>query len=199
MIDGTVQIIGGNSQIYDSYKSNITAELAQDTNLAIELLANITSTDGYVTARITATDPVTETQLRVRFFVYEDDKYAEGTNGEAIHRFVVRQMLSPYYLTISAGQTVDATRVFSLDPTLDYRRLGIVVFVQSDASHRVLQAATHDFVPENILHVDDDDLMDYEVPYNEILTETQISYSRWNKKDMMDTWFPSHTRVLSAR
>ncbi len=199
-LDGTIDLDHNGDFTYDLFRSNIETELQDYTNIRIDLTANITSTLGSFTAEITATDPVTETNLYVRAYLWEDDKWAGGPNGEVRHRYVARESVLESPLMISQGQTVTFENSFLLDPSWDKRRLGIAVFVQSDTTQRVLQAATHDFVPQGILLVHDSQDMSMEVSFNETLTFNEISYEMYNIQGLGDnSFFDSKDTPTAAR
>ncbi|MFQ5909145.1 MAG: hypothetical protein ACE5IJ_00300 [Thermoplasmata archaeon] len=179
IVDGTLEVDNTGDTTYDTFKAVIDGEL-DNTNLDIDIEGNITATQGRVTATITATDPVGESNLFARFYLWEDDKWAEGPNGEARHRYVVRESIPQEPLNIKQGDIVVLDRTFSIDPSWDKRRLGVVVFVQSDNDKRVLQAATLDFVPQGILLVHDNQNMALEVAFNESLTQNGIPYDMHN-------------------
>jgi hypothetical protein len=188
-LDGTIHLVHNGALTYDLYRSNIASELLEFTNIRIDLTANITSTLGSFRAEITATDPVTETALVARAYLWEDDKWAAGPNGEVRHRYVARESVLESPFMISQGQTVTFENSFFLDPSWDKRRLGIAVFVQSDTTMRVLQAATHNLVPEGVLLVHDSHDMSMEVSFNETLTYNGISYEMYNEQGIGDDSF----------
>ncbi|MFQ5884304.1 MAG: hypothetical protein ACE5IO_04310, partial [Thermoplasmata archaeon] len=149
--------IGGSSgQRYNNYnydRGNIEQELlpSEMSNMTIELSGNITGDTGYVYARITATDPITETNLKVRFMVYQNHNYHRDGNtmeGGAGHKRVydkiVRKVLQEEALPpgFDMGDSVVYHKTFQVGPwngtlpdshvTPDKRNLGIAVFVQTD-------------------------------------------------------------------
>jgi thiol-disulfide isomerase/thioredoxin len=181
-VDGTITHVGGSGTTYDTYLPSITTELGEYTNLAITLTSDLTPDTGLVSINVTATDPVPETNLFLRGYVWEDAEWAQGSNGEAIHRFVARESLMTFPITINEGETMIVEDTFVVRPAWDKRRLGITVFVQSDSTRRVLQAATHRFIPEGILLVHDSQDMSMEPPFNEVMAYNWIPHQVFNEQ-----------------
>ncbi|MFQ6106005.1 MAG: hypothetical protein ACE5QF_00225 [Thermoplasmata archaeon] len=149
--------IGGSvSNRYNNYNNDrgmIEQELppSEMSNITIELSGNITGDTGYVHARITATDPITETNLKVRFMVYQNHNYhrdsntAENAAGhKRVYDRIVRKVLNEESLppSFNMGDSVEYHKTFQVGPwngTLpdshtqpDKRNLGVAVFVQTD-------------------------------------------------------------------
>jgi len=127
--------------------------------MTITLEGSMSTTDGTVTATIEATEDISSGNLKVRFAVVEDNKYAVGTNGEYRHRYAMRDMPDEYTLStpFNNGEIREFSRTFPLDPIWDLDTISIVAFVQDDVDQDVLQAASYDYIPQTILVVDDDE------------------------------------------
>jgi thiol-disulfide isomerase/thioredoxin len=203
--DGTLWAVGSNDPdwSYNRYRNILDPRMAENTNLRIDLTGGVIDSGVNVTARIEATDPVTQTDLYVYFALYEDDLYANSfsTLG-AYWRHVVRNYTREP-LSISDGEVVTIEKEFAVEPGWDVQRLGIVVFVQSDvisgtwpystATHNnreVLQAATMDFIPEKILLVNDEDYTYWDInegKYQKLLSYYGYSFDTWNLQSPSDT------------
>jgi hypothetical protein len=91
------------------------------------------------------------------------------------------------------GDTTDLSKTFIINSnwniTPDTRRIGVVVFVQSDTDKQVLQAATYDFIPQEILLVPDAGNGDIKTEeyYQNLLTHENYSFDSWNTLDPSDT------------
>ena len=171
-------IIGsmGNSPAdYDFYKGQTNTELTKLTNMQLTLSGDLTPFSASAHAVVFATDPVTETSLKIRFALYEDTLYATQTNGPPIHKYVVRS-LAEVAFSITQGQTLTFDQTFTPQPTWDKNRMGVIAFVQADQqlsapcpspyqtssckSSPVIQAARLHYVMQNTLYVRDDDVTD---------------------------------------
>ncbi|MEE9490556.1 MAG: hypothetical protein V3V91_08985, partial [Thermoplasmata archaeon] len=148
--------IGGAGSRYGNYNNDrglIEDELmpSEMSNLTIELSGNITGDTGYVKARITATDPITESNLKVRFMVYQNHNYhrdgntaESGAGHKRVYDKIVRKVLNEETLPVgfNMGDSVDYYKTFQVGPwngtepdshvTADKRNLGVAVFVQTD-------------------------------------------------------------------
>ncbi|MCG2826413.1 MAG: Omp28-related outer membrane protein [Thermoplasmatales archaeon] len=145
--DGVEEVVGGGSSTYDTYKAKIEARLQVSTSLTIMVGGSLGSTSGSVNADITAVTTPTQSNLKIRLVIYEDNISYNAPNGETNHRFVVRDVLSEESLTISSGQSKDVSRTFTIQSGWNKNNLGVVVFVQSNTTKEVLQAGSYNFVP----------------------------------------------------
>ncbi len=199
---------GMSSQDYDAFKTKIQGELlpAKYTNMQITLSGDLTPTTASVTASVTATDPVTETALKMRFALYEDTLYDSlQVNGPPVHKYVVRGLVETPF-TITPGQTLTFSHDFTPNPSWDKNRMGVVGFVQDDARRSytcfttrtcynspVIQSARYHFVNPSTLYVRDDDVTNMDTPsmrgeYMEAaLSQAARPFDVWNTLDMMDT------------
>jgi hypothetical protein len=148
--------IGGAGARYGNYNNDrgmIEDELqpSEMSNISIELTGNITGDTGYVHARITATDPITESNLKVRFMVYQNHNYhrdgntaESGAGHKRVYDRIVRKVLNEETLPpgFDLGDSIDYHKTFQVGPwngtlgdshvTADKRNVGIAVFVQTD-------------------------------------------------------------------
>ncbi|UCF08863.1 MAG: Omp28-related outer membrane protein, partial [Thermoplasmata archaeon] len=168
---------------YSTWKNYINTALAVSSPMNITLDGSLGATTGNVTATIEITSSLPSGNLKVRFAVVEDNKYAAGTNGEVRHRYVMRDMLAEEALPpLEVWETYTVSRDFPLSGVYDRDKLSVVVFVQDDNSKDVLQTAVYDFIPQGILVVDDDGSPNpygYEDEYHELLTWMEYAFDGW--------------------
>jgi hypothetical protein len=139
-IDGDVDGENNSSQ----WDSLITSEEKVPSPLSIDLAANYGNEGDYgtITAVITATDSITYTNLKTRFCITESHLPPYGEFDEFNN--VMRDMIpdaSGFGLTISEGDSVVQMVAYNLSNDWNFANLDIIVFVQSDSVHRILQAA----------------------------------------------------------
>jgi hypothetical protein len=139
-IDGNIDG-GSNSAIWNS---QVTGEESVPSPLAIGLTADYGTEGDYgtITAVIDATAPITETNLRTRIAIVEH--HLPGIGGFDEFNHVMRDMLPDAMgqdLTISEGEQVTQQVTYVLSRDWNFAQLDIIAFVQSDAGHRILQAA----------------------------------------------------------
>jgi hypothetical protein len=187
-VDGPPVLWKGSGTSRDTYlrwKDEISDELNELSNATISLEGYLDqiSLSGTINATIEVTDPLPSGTLKIRFAVVEDNLYAPGPNGEARHRNVMRDMLTDEPLPLlNVGDTYDVSRTFPLDANLNWESISIVVFIQNDDDKDVLQSASYDFIPQDILVIDDDESSNpigYEDDYHEILTELEYAFDGW--------------------
>lgn len=127
---------------------NWIGQLDQDLSLApdakIELTKVINGSTIEVTIKATGLMTSAFNDLRLHTVVTESDiEYNDG-NIENVHYDVMRRMYPDgdgEPITLSAGQTRTFTRSITLDPTWVQANCDVVVFIQSQASKYILQAA----------------------------------------------------------
>lgn len=76
---------------------------------------------------------------RVYFVITEDSLYHLDPNGHAWHNNLARDFLPDQMgevFTVDAGQTIDVTRNFTIDPSWIEERCRIVTWIQADAPSR---------------------------------------------------------------
>jgi hypothetical protein len=186
-IDGNTSVSGADSPTgaYSDYKTKIDTRFAISSPLNITVTGSYDSNDGYVDARIEATDPTPGVTLKARFAVVEDNIYRDGTsyNGIDRHRYVMRNMLvTSTMLDFMEGDAIWVNRSFSLNPGWNLNNLEVMVFVQRDDTKEVIQAGRYDYIPQNILIVDDDQSsqpLGDEDEYQELLCYMDLSFDGW--------------------
>jgi len=136
IFDGTTNTVGGWDGAYDSYNATITSELQKSSGVSISLVGSLTD----FAANVTASSSIQSTSAKVRFAIYEDDIPYDAPNGEKIFRFTVRTILNEETLTLTPGQTVSIRRAFQPQAGWNITNLGLVIFVQKDDTHEILQA-----------------------------------------------------------
>ena len=191
-VDGPPEIGHQGSSTYGHYKGYIDTALGISSPLTMTLDGSLGASQGTVTTTIERTDTLPGGDLKIKFAVVEDNKYGMGNNLEPRHRYVMRTMLAEESLpALSLGETYTVSRTFALDPIWDYGTISIVVYVQNEHpgfgdDKDVLQAAAHDYIPQKILVVDDDESTNpygNEDEYLELLSFMGYSFDGWNYKE----------------
>ena len=195
--DPTLVDVGAGTSVgaYDTYRLELEDNVDTSSNMAISINADMTPTAISVAASVTATDPVTQTNLVVHTMIYEDNLYYMGTNGWPMHRNVVRAM-NRTAITIAMGQTVTVTPSFPIPPgTWNLNKMGVVAFVQSNTKRTVtgggytwtisdiINAAKVDLVPRGILlHMDQGTGANYNEIYEKLLAQSNEHFETWNAR-----------------
>jgi hypothetical protein len=140
-IDGDVD-----GQYFTSnWNSQITAEEAVPSPMVINLLVDHDepTNSGTITAVISGTDVMGHDNLMVRFAIIESDLPPAGGYTNPINHAMRDMVPDPtgLDLSISQGQIVMKQVDYVLDDTWVFENLDVVVFVQCDDEHRVLQAS----------------------------------------------------------
>ena len=169
---------------YDAYKTVIETELLNLAPMTITLDGYVSPSTAVVNVSLEVTDPLPPTpDLKLRFAIVQDNAYAAGPNGEVRHRYAMRDMLTEESLSgLSVGSIVTTQNSWTIDPMLLMQSIAVVVYVQNDVDKDVLQAAVYDFIPQDILVVDDDESAHpdgYEDNYHELLTEMWKPFDGW--------------------
>lgn len=142
-IDG---IIDGSSS-YSSWEALVNGREAVQSPMTISVdgVYNSGPGTGKVTAYIEATDVISLTNLKLHFVITESEVYINAPNGQTVFHEAMRDMLpgsSGELISISSpGDTLLRERDFTLDPSWVLQNCEVVVFVQSDNTKEVLQAA----------------------------------------------------------
>lgn len=138
VFDGINQHSGGGISTYDSYKAEIDNELLRPAEVSISLTGVLTD----FIVSVTPSNSIQRTSAKLQFVVYEDNIAYEASNGESLFRFTVRTVLNEEAVALVPGQTISVGRDFVPDAGWNGSNLGLVVFVQKDDTHEVLQATT---------------------------------------------------------
>ncbi len=138
--------LGSNTGIW---ASRINSELAVSSPLEIVIGGqyNPTTRTGQASIRIVATAPIINTNLKVRMAIIESNIYRSSPNGTTIHNQTFRDIVpntNGIPLTIAEGDTVNLSQSFACPSPLVPANCELVVFVQSDTGHRILQGAKRD-------------------------------------------------------
>lgn len=137
-----------NGTLIGSVAQNWVAQIDQDLTLApdakIELTKVVNGSTITLTIKATGLMASAMTDLRLHTVVTESDiEYNDG-NSENIHYDVMRTMLpdaAGEQITLAKGETKTFTRQITIDPTWVQNNCDVVVFIQSNTSKYVLQAA----------------------------------------------------------
>jgi hypothetical protein len=166
--------------------SLMSGRISTPSPLTIELTGSFDENAriGTVTATIYAESDPGATNLKLRIALTESDIYFAAPNGSTIHNQTFRDMIpsaSGESITISQGETVELTYDFSTPLPLVTDNCELVVFVQSDQTHEIIQGAKVEVTALSTVSVDDDlDLpetfaldQNYPNPFN---AETKIDF-----------------------
>lgn len=141
-IDGNIDA-GSN---HSNWGNMINNEIQVSSPLEIEIYGSfdqITHT-GDLTIFVTATEAITYSNLKLRIALTESNLYWQAPNGSVWHNQTFRDMIpntSGIPFVINEGETLEFTQTFSCPSPLRPANCDIVVFVQSDSGHRILQGA----------------------------------------------------------
>ena len=131
---------------YGTWGSRISSELgvAAPLDIVINGSFNQINRSGQLFIKVIATDTIVNTSLKLRIAITESNINWLAPNGTRWHHQTFRDMVpntSGISFTISEGDTVDFTQAFSCPSPLVINNCEVVVFVQSDSGHRILQGA----------------------------------------------------------
>lgn len=137
-----------NGTLIGSVAQNWVAQINQDLTIApdakIELTKVVNGSAITLTIKATGLMASAMTDLRLHTVVTESNiEYNDG-NSENIHYDVMRTMLpdaAGEQITLAKGETKSFTRQITIDPTWVQNNCDVVVFIQSNTSKYVLQAA----------------------------------------------------------
>lgn len=110
-----------------------------------------------ITANVTRTGNITDTDLVLHFVVVED-VYYNGNNSISDHKHVMRKMLptsSGLPITINLNESKNYQQTILLDQLWDADSLNVVVFVQSTSSKTVYQSETISYDDLTVTGVED--------------------------------------------
>ncbi|HBC46594.1 MAG TPA: hypothetical protein DCZ43_06065 [candidate division Zixibacteria bacterium] len=182
-VDGNLDADADTSLI----KTRIASEMNVSSPITINLSGEFNSTRraGYISAQIIAVDSIANTNLKVRVVVMESNINRSAPNGVNIHNQTFRDMipgLSGASLTIHQPDTVVVNQPISCPSPEVLANTEVVVFVQSDTGHRILQAAKISINSLTQTGVDDNASVpnalslaqNYPNPFN---SETRIDFS----------------------
>ena len=135
--DGYDDVIGGASSgsMFSTYQPIVGGHLGDESPLVIEAFYNLVGLEGALNVTITVDQAVTTSNNVVQFVVVEN-----GVIGEVN---LARDVLASETFTLTTpGENVVLNRFFTVSSTWALERIGVLVFVQSEATgHNVLQAA----------------------------------------------------------
>lgn len=131
---------------YGTWGGRISNELNVASPLDIQIDGDFdqTSRTGQLFIKVIATDSIVNTNLKLRVVVTESNINWLGPNGTRWHHQTFRDLVpNPAGISFSIveGDTAEFTQSFSCPSPLVIRNCEVVVFVQSDSGHRILQGA----------------------------------------------------------
>jgi len=142
-IDGTID----GSSNYPIWEALVNGREAVESPLTIDIDGTYSSgpRTGTVSAYIEATDIITLPNLKLHFVITESNVSLNAPNGQTVFHEAMRDMLpgsNGEMISISApGDTLIRQRAFALDASWVLQNCEVIVFVQSDNTKEILQAA----------------------------------------------------------
>jgi len=127
---------------YSSFGANLDARMSADSPLEIKLSGTKNLVSFSVTASITQTSTITQSDLVIHIVAVENVSYT-GRNGVSPQNFVMRKMI-----TTVAGESFSPepnspksiSKTVQITNATDMNNVGIVVFVQSVSTKEVFQS-----------------------------------------------------------
>ncbi|MFB3896396.1 MAG: hypothetical protein ACE14V_08855 [bacterium] len=135
IFDGIVPISGVAENMQSYYDKNIQKRLAIVSKVTLTISGVIGEQTGLVKATITQINPITSSNLKLRWVIAEDNV---NVNGK-YHRFVVRNILTEDQVKFQGTEPVIVDKTFAVNPVWNYANLRLVVFIQDDKTKEVLQ------------------------------------------------------------
>lgn len=140
-IDGIVDGDASTSQ----WESMITNRMNVPSPLVITLTVtyDLNTRTGQAIAEIYVESDPGSGNYHLRYALVENNIEYHAPNGESHHQQVMRDMIpdpTGIPLTLQVGQTIVDTQTFTVDPGWQESECQIVVFVQNDVNHEVLQS-----------------------------------------------------------
>lgn len=138
--DGPQHVVGGGTNMYPYYQPIILDHVEDPPYVEIDLSgSSITETGGTLNVHLEALQQITQTNCVIQYVIIQEDIIGED--------FLVRDLLTSDNLTITnPGQTQDIVKTFTINPGwyggVNSEDIGAVVFVQSNWTKSVLNAAT---------------------------------------------------------
>jgi hypothetical protein len=131
---------------YPTWESHINSEMSVASPLDIQIDGEFEpmTRSGHVNLRIIATQTISYSSLKVRIALIESNITRTAPNGTQIHNQTFRDLTpnaTGLNLTIQQGDTASFTQAFTCGTAWVLANCDIVVFVQSDSGHRILQGA----------------------------------------------------------
>ncbi len=136
MFDGTESVIGGQAggSMFPTYNPIVLERQALASPLIIDAIYFISSDEITLTAHIQVDQTVTTADNRVQFVIAED-----GLHGQ--HNMGLRMLNYESFTLTEPGESVVVSRTFALVPGWDEPNMAFFVFVQSQTTKEILQAA----------------------------------------------------------
>jgi len=200
----TLWHIGGDNMqvLYDDYKANFVGRTADTTSVSMTVTGDLGASSATITTSMTAVDPVTQGNLRLRILVYETQLYYPGDYGIDVHPYTVRAVVTNESLSLPWGIPVVRTHTFSVSPSWNANNLGVVAFIQTDDrvpvgatpyppdyNAEVVQAADLRFVKPSVLIHRNEEVSppDYQEYFEYEFSQTAFSYHMYNTLEPSDT------------
>jgi len=128
------------------YATRIRSELSTVAPLDIQIEGDFdpTARTGQLRITVAATEQFSNTSLKLRIALVESGIRWNAPNGTPVHNEVLRDMIpnaTGTAVTIQRGQIAQFSQSFSCPSPISWANSYIMVFVQSDSGHRILQGA----------------------------------------------------------
>lgn len=128
----------------DTWFNMVTDRAQVESPLEMNLEIDFDGSGGTVYAHITAEEAITQSDPVIHFVLTESEIEHEAPNGISLHHNIMRKMLPDEKgesFTIQAGQSLNLSREFILQPEWVPESCAFVVFIQDNVTGEVLQAA----------------------------------------------------------
>jgi hypothetical protein len=135
-------VAGGGSGTFNAYRNAFNSQITIGTPgvLSLKVEYDSSTSTGTIVSKLSATEQIEESDLRLRYAVLESHKYYPWQWLDSLH-FIVRDMLPDYQgvsFTLNQGETFVDSQSFYIDPSwVDYH-CELAVFVQSDKETNIL-------------------------------------------------------------
>jgi hypothetical protein len=131
---------------HEPWEDDFLARMEVESPLEITIGGSYDSESRYadLDISVTATDEITQSDLRLQCVTIENGIYWQAPNGLEIHNQTMRDMIPDGQgetFSIENGQTVDFVRRIHIDGELNADSCEMVVFVQAHQAREVLQAS----------------------------------------------------------
>ncbi len=140
--EGTVNLQHSYDQTYDDYKAVVDSLLSVPASVEMNLHASLQGDTLGIEVALDPTGQVPAGSFECWVVVYEDNLEFSAPNGQNHFRYTVRDMLPVWDVSISGAESREW--LASVDPAWKTDDLGVVAFLQSPTTHKVLQAARID-------------------------------------------------------
>ena len=138
--------------------TSLDTRIMMTSPLTISLSGTKTENEINISAQITRTGDITDSDINI-YFVVAEDVFYEGRNGITNHEHVMRKILptttgTPFKINPSETKTVEQN--IPIDAIWDADSLHVMVFIQSNSSKMVYQSEMISYNQLTVTNVDDE-------------------------------------------